>query len=40
MGIKEGTCDESPMMYGSAESLYCTPATNITLDVKLTGNKI
>ena len=30
----EGTChDEHRVMYGSVESLYCTPETNITLYV-------
>ena len=34
MGIKEPTCcDEHWVMYGSVESLYCTPETNITLHV-------
>ena len=31
MGTKEGTCDENWVLYGSDESLYCTPETNITL---------
>ena len=31
MGIKEGTCDEHQMLYGSSESLYCTPETNTIL---------
>ena len=31
MGIKEGTCDEHRMLYGSDESPYRTPETNITL---------
>ena len=33
MEIKEGTCDEHWVLYGSVESLYCTPGTNITLYV-------
>ena len=33
MGIKESTCDEHWLLYGSAESLYGTPETNITLHV-------
>ena len=34
MRIKEGTYgDEHRAMYGSVESLYCTPEINITLDV-------
>ena len=28
MGIKEDTCDEHQVMYGIAESLYCTPKTD------------
>ena len=31
--IKEHTCDEHQGVYGSVESLYCTPKTNITLYV-------
>ena len=31
MRIKVGTCDEHWVLYGSVESLYCTPETNITL---------
>ena len=30
-GIKEGTCGECQVLYGNAESLFCTPETNITL---------
>ena len=30
-GIKECTRDEHQVFYGSVESLYCTPGTNITL---------
>ena len=33
-------CDEHGIMQGSAESLYCTPETNITLYVNYTGIKI
>ena len=33
MGTKEGPSDEHRVMYGSVESLYCTPETNITLYV-------
>ena len=29
--IKEDTCDEHWVMYGTVQSLYCTPETNITL---------
>ena len=36
MGIKEGTRVEHRMMYGSAESLYCMPGTNIK-HCRLTG---
>ena len=33
MGMKEGTCPhEQWVIYGSVESLYCTPKTNITLE--------
>ena len=31
--IKECTGDEHQALYGSVESLYCTPETNITLCV-------
>ena len=32
MGIKEGAChDKHRVMYGSIESLYCRPETNIIL---------
>ena len=41
MGIKERIChDEHPVMYGSVESLQCTPGMNITLFVNYTGIKI
>ena len=30
MGIRDGY----PVLYGSVQSLYCTPETNITLHVK------
>ena len=30
-GDKEGTCDEHWVLYGSVESLYCTPETIIAL---------
>ena len=33
MGIKEFTCDEHWVLYGSGESVYCTPEINITLYV-------
>lgn len=33
LGIKAGTCEEHQVMCGGAESLCCTPDTNITLDV-------
>ena len=33
MGIKEGTCDEYWVLYGSAESLNSMPETNIALYV-------
>ena len=37
MGIKECTCrDEHWVLYGSVESLYCTPETDITLYVNST----
>lgn len=32
-------CDERWVMYGSAESQYCVPETNITLYVSYTGIK-
>ena len=38
-GIKECTCDKHWVMYGSVESLYYTPETNITLYVNYTGIK-
>lgn len=37
MGMKEGTCDERRVLDRSAESLYCTPETNVTLYVNHTG---
>ena len=37
--IGEGDHDEHWVMYGSVESLYCTPETNITLYVNYTGIK-
>lgn len=38
--MKERTChDDHWVMFGSAESLYCTPETNITLPVNYTGIK-
>lgn len=41
MGIKKGTCDEQQVLYGSGESLNCTPETNNTLYVNLRNlNKI
>lgn len=33
MGTKEGICDEHRLLCGSAESLYSTPETNMTLYV-------
>ena len=39
MGIKEGTCDERRATCGSAESLDCTPETNITRCVNWDLNK-
>ena len=40
MGIKECTsCDEHQILYGSIESLYSTPETNITLYVNWNLNK-
>ena len=33
IGIKEDTCDEHQVMYGSVESLYCIPEINLTLYV-------
>ena len=33
MGIKEGTCDENNVLYGSAESLNSSPEINTTLYV-------
>ena len=40
MGTKECTCDKHRVMYGSVESLYYTPETNITLYVNCPGIKI
>ena len=41
MGMKEGTeRDERRVMNGRAESLYCTPGTNMTLHVNYPGDKI
>ena len=41
MEIKECTCcDEHWVMYGSVESLYYTPESNITLYVNYTGIKM
>ena len=37
IGMKEGTCDEHWVLYGSVESLYWTPETNLTV---LTGISI
>ena len=34
MRIKKFTCDEHPVLYGTVESLNCTPETNITLEFK------
>ena len=32
IGIKKcACCDEHQVLYGTVESLYCTPETNITL---------
>ena len=39
METKEGACDEHWVMYGSVESLCCTPKTNITVYVNCTGFK-
>ena len=39
MGIKEGTCNEHWVWYGSVESLYCTLEINITLYVNWSLNK-
>lgn len=40
MGIKDCNFrDERRVMYGSGESLYCTPETNITLYANYTGIK-
>ena len=40
MGIREGTChDGYPVLYGSVQSLYCTPETSITLHVKCNLDK-
>ena len=37
MKIKECTCEEHEVMYGSVESLYCTHETNIIFYVSYTG---
>jgi len=37
MGIKESTCVEHQVMYGSVESLYHIPETSFTLYVNYTG---
>ena len=38
---EEDIChDEHGVMYGSAESLYCTPETHITLYVTCTAIKV
>lgn len=39
MEIKKYTCDEHCVLYGSAESLYCTTETNLTLYVNNSGIK-
>ena len=39
MGIKECTCDKHQVLHVSAESLYCTRETNITLNVNKNLNK-
>ena len=39
MGCKECTCDEHQVLYRSAESLYRTPETNMTLYVNWNLNK-
>lgn len=33
MGFKEGTCDAHWVLCGNAESLNCTPKSNVTLYV-------
>ena len=33
IGIKECICDGHWVLYGSVESIYCSPETNITLYV-------
>lgn len=39
MGIKESTSDELWVIYGSVESLYGIPETNITRYVNWSSNK-
>lgn len=40
MGIKERACrDEHPASYGSVESLYRTPETDVTLCVNWNSNR-
>ena len=40
MGIQEGTwSEEHQVLYGSVQSLHCTPETNITLYVNWNLNK-
>ena len=39
MGVKEGMCgDEHRVMYGSTESLHCTPKTNMLTNWNLNKN--
>ena len=41
VGIQECTSgDEHWVMYGSTESLYCAPETNLTMPANYTGIKI
>lgn len=40
MGIKECIRDEYWVMYAVAESLYCTPDTNLTVYVNYIGIEI
>lgn len=40
MGIKECTCDEYWVIYGTAELLYCTSETSTTLYADYTGINI
>ena len=37
MRIKEGTWDEHPVLYGSAELLCCPPEMNMAVYVNATG---